>query len=148
MQQNKQTIFSRRQIETILAAMLAAITAMVGLANRGSEEVLGPKFLTLEKIGRFDQPVHLSQPPGVDSPLFVVEREGRVRVIPDDTPREQPFLDLRGKVKHTGKGGEQGLLSIAFAPDYSSSGLFYVAYTNRTDALKVVEYRRSPEDPL
>ena len=73
------TIFTRRQIETVLAAMLAAVAAIVGLSQRDDRERrLGPKFLTLQKVGRFDQPVHLSQPPGVDSPLFVVERPGRV----------------------------------------------------------------------
>jgi len=142
------TIFSRRQIETILAAMLAAVAAIIGLSNRSAEEVLGPKFLTLEKIGRFNQPVHLAQPPGVDSPLFVVEREGAVRVIDDQTVQQKPFLDLRGPVKHDGKGGEQGLLSIAFPPDYADSGRFYVAYTDHRDGLRVVEYRRSPGNDL
>ena len=143
-----QTIFTRRQIETILAALLAATTAMVGLANRGSAEVLGPKFLTLEKVGRFKEPVHLSQPPGIGSPLFVVERRGTVRVIVDGQVQPQPFLDLRRKVKFSGKGGEQGLLSIAFPPDYAESGLFYVAYTDRRNALRIEEYKRpAPDEP-
>ena len=142
------TIFTRRQIETILAAFLAAVTAMVGIANRSSEEVLGPKFLTLEKVGRFNQPVHLSQPPGVDSPLFVVEREGVVRAISGGAIAPRPFLDIRPRVKSTGKGGEQGLLSIAFPPDYAAAGRFYVAYTDDSDALVISEFRRSPEDPL
>ena len=142
------TIFSRRQIETTLAALLAAITAIVGIANRASEEVLGPKFLALDKIGRFNQPVHLSQPPGVDSPLFVVERKGTVRAISDGEIAPVPFLDIRPKVKWSGKGGEQGLMSIAFPPDYAASGRFYVSYTDRRNALRIVEFRRSPEDPL
>jgi glucose/arabinose dehydrogenase len=144
----QQTILNRRQIETTLAALLAAIIGVVGLANRSPDEVLGPKFLTLEKIGRFDQPVHLAQPPGVDSPLFVVERQGKVRVVADGAPRKGPFLDLQTQVKSSGKGGEQGLLSIAFAPDYTSSGFFYVAYTDHRDALRVVEFSRSSQDPL
>jgi glucose/arabinose dehydrogenase len=143
-----QTIFTRRQIETTLAAMLAAVTALVGFSNRSDEEVLGPKFLTLEKIGRFKEPVHLAQPPGVNSPLFVVERLGVVRAIADGAIQPAPFLDLRKKVKSSGKGGEQGLLSIAFPPDYSASGLFYVAYTDHRDALRVVELRRSSGSEL
>jgi glucose/arabinose dehydrogenase len=142
------TVFSRRQVETTLAAFLAAITAIVGIANRATEDALGPKFLTLEKIGRFNQPVHLSQPPGVDSPLFVVERKGTVQVIADGERRRTPFLDIRRRVKWTGKGGEQGLLSIAFPPAYTASRVFYVAYTDRSDALRVSEFRRSPTDPL
>ena len=123
------------------------MTALVGLAGR-DERPLGPKFLALEKVGRFTEPVHLAQPPG-DDELYVVEKPGRVVVVDrDGEPRKQPFLDLRRAVKDDGKGGQQGLLSIAFPPDYAESGLSYVAYTDRFDALRVVEYRRKPGDRL
>ena len=59
--------------------MLATITAIIGIAGRG-EERLGPRFLALEKIGRFRQPVEVVQPPRSDL-LFVVEKAGRIRVI-------------------------------------------------------------------
>lgn len=142
------TIFTRRQIETTLAATLAAVTALIGISSADDDERLGPKFLTLEKVGRFEQPVHLSQPPGQDSPLFVVERPGAVRVIANGEIQRRPYLNLRRAVKSSGKGGEQGLLSIAFAPDYAETGLFYVVYTDRRDALRVVEFRRSRADEL
>jgi glucose/arabinose dehydrogenase len=140
-------IFTRRQIETTLAAILAAITAVIGISSRG-EEVPGPKFLRLERIGRFEQPVYLTQPPAAGSALYVVEKVGTVRIHAGGAVRAQPFLDLRREVKHTGKGGEQGLLSMAFAPDYEDTGLLYVAYTDRRDALRIVEYRRHPADEL
>jgi hypothetical protein len=141
------TIFTRRQVETILAAMLAAITAIVGITS-ADKTVYGPKFLTLHKVGHFKQPDYLAQPPGQDSPLFVVERMGMIRVVDEGVVQRHAFLDLRRPVKHTGKGGEQGLLSIAFSPDYSDTGLFYVAYTDHRDALRVVEYKRSQDDEL
>ncbi len=122
---------------------------MIGISARGDrDDVFGPKFLTLQKVGRFDQPVHLSQPPGVDSPLFVVERPGTVRVIDNGMIARKPFLNLRREVSDDGKGGEQGLLSIAFPPDYADSGVFYVAYTDNRDALRVVEFSRREGDPL
>lgn len=122
---------------------------MLGFSERDERRtVLGPKFLKLQKVGKFDQPVHLSQSPGVDSPLFVVERPGTVRVIEGGAVVPKPFLDLRRQVKHTGKGGEQGLLSIAFPPNYADSGLFYVAYTDHRDALRVVEFARKPGNEL
>jgi glucose/arabinose dehydrogenase len=142
------TSFSRRQIETVIAAMLAAVAAIVGLSSRDDEARVGPRVLALEKVGRFDQPVHLAQPPGTGSPLFVVERHGTVRAIADGQVRRKPFLDLRRQVKHQGKGGEQGLLAIAFPPDYGESGLFYVSYTDRRDALRIVEFRRREGDEL
>jgi glucose/arabinose dehydrogenase len=140
------TIFSRRQIETVVAAMLAAVTAIVGLSNR-DEERLGPKFLALEKVGNFRQPVHIAQPPKSDL-LFVVEKVGRIKVIDHGQEAARPFLDIRGRVKDDGKGDEQGLLSVAFAADYTESGRFYVAYTDRHDDLQVVEFRRSEQSDL
>ena len=74
--------FSRRQIETTIAALVAIVAAIVGLSLRDEEE-LGPKFLALERVGRFQQPTYLTQPPGRDSPLFVVERQGRPPVVLD-----------------------------------------------------------------
>jgi Glucose / Sorbosone dehydrogenase len=138
---------SRRQIETAIAALVAIVTAIVGLGLR-DEEQLGPKFLALERIGRFEQPTYLAQPPGRDSPLFVVERQGTIQALPGGGPERQRFLDLRRQVKTSGKGGEQGLLSMAFPPDYAESGLFYVAYIDRRDALRVVEFQREEGDPL
>ena len=113
--------------------------AAIGISER-DEKPLGPKFLTLERIGRFDQPVHLAQPPGSDL-LYVVERPGRVRVIRDGRTLKLPFLDLRGSVEDSGHGGEQGMRSIAFAPDYQESGLSYISYTDRRDTMRVLEYR-------
>jgi glucose/arabinose dehydrogenase len=142
------TIFTRRQVETGLAATLAVITGVIGISTADEDPRLGPKFLALEKVGKFKQPVYLTQPPGQESPLFVVNRPGTIDVIVDGVRQRRPFIDLRRLVKHTGKGGEQGLLSIAFPPDYAESRLFYVAYTDHRDALRVVEYRRSADTEL
>ena len=130
----------------MLAGLLAAVAAIIGLSDRG-EQPLGPKFLTLEKVGRFREPVHLAQPPGSEL-LFVVEKPGRVLVLKDGKAQKLPYLDLRRAVKDSGKGGEQGLLSIAFPPDYQDSGLSYVAYTDRRNAMRIVEYARRPGDEL
>ena len=141
-----QTIFTRRQIETTVAALLACVTAIIGIAGRG-EARLGPKFLALEKVGRFNEPVYVTQPPGGDL-LFVVEKPGTIRIVDRGRVRARPFLDIRDRVKDDGNGGEEGLLSLAFAPDYADSGAFYVAFTDRHDDLRVVEYRRSPGSEL
>jgi len=94
----------------------------------------------LVRIGAFDAPVYVSAPPGDTRRVFVVEQGGTVRVITGGKLRSRPFLDLRGRVI---AGGEQGLLSIAFAPDYAKTRRFYVNYTNRGGSQSVVEYRRS-----
>lgn len=64
-----------------------------------------------------------------DERLFVVSREGRIYVVnPDATVRSTPFLDIRSKI--SGTGGEEGLLSMTFSPDYKTSGKFYIDYTS------------------
>jgi glucose/arabinose dehydrogenase len=87
----------------------------------------------------------VAQPPGDPDDLFVVEQGGQVKVVHDGELRDAPFLDLSEEVSLS---SEQGLLSIAFAPDYERSGLSYVDYTDRAGDTRVVEYRRSEDDPL
>jgi glucose/arabinose dehydrogenase len=91
-------------------------------------------------IGTFDTPLYVAAPPADTRRIFVVEQGGTVRVITGGKRRSRPFLDIRDKVIN---GGEQGLLSIAFAPDYARSRRFYVNYTDRSGTQSVVEYRRS-----
>lgn len=61
--------------------------------------------------------------------LFLVEKQGRILIIEDGSILSEPFLDITGKVKPDEY--EQGLLSVAFAPNYETSGVFYVNYTTK-----------------
>src|SRR5215208_4426671 len=105
----------------------------------------GQGGVRLGRIGDFDAPLYVAQPPGQRSDLFVVEQTGAIRVVHDGETVSTPFLDLADEISCC---GEQGLLSVAFAPDYAESGLLYVDYTDTAGDTKVVEYRRSREDPL
>jgi glucose/arabinose dehydrogenase len=91
-------------------------------------------------VGRFDQPVFVGAAPGDARRIFVVEQGGTIRVVRAGKRLSRPFLDVRRK---TISGGEQGLLSIAFAPDYAKTRRFYVNYTDRRGTQSVVEYRRA-----
>jgi glucose/arabinose dehydrogenase len=97
----------------------------------------------LAKVGDFDAPLYVTSPPGDRRRIFVVEQAGRIVVVRGGKQLSQPFLDIRSKVT---SGGEQGLLSMAFAPDYAQSGLFYVYYTERSGTESIWEYRRASED--
>jgi glucose/arabinose dehydrogenase len=105
----------------------------------------GQGGVRLQKVGDFEQPVYVAQPPGESRDLFVVEKTGRIVVVRDGKRVGKHFLDLGGEVS---TGSEQGLLSVAFAPDYRKSGLLYVYYTDSAGDTRVVEYRRSPSDSL
>jgi hypothetical protein len=103
------------------------------------------------EIGNFANPTHVAVAPGQPRLLFVVERAGRIRVLRDEQVRLQPFLDIANLVlgpPDPGAGNEQGLLSVAFAPDYAQSRRFYVAFTNRTGDVEIAEFLRSAANPL
>ncbi len=104
----------------------------------------GEGGVKLEEIGSFEQPVYVAQPPeGGD--LYVVEQTGRVQRLPEDGGEPEVFLDVADQITCC---GEQGLLSIAFAPDYADSGLFYVSFTNAEGDSRVVEYRSEDGAPV
>ena len=105
----------------------------------------GTGGVRLTKLGDFASPVHVAQAPGGPE-LYVVEQGGAIRVIGGDgSVRPQPFLDISGQVTNA---GEQGLLSVAFPPDYAQSGLFYVYFTDTAGDERLVEYHRSAGDRL
>ncbi|MBZ0231959.1 MAG: PQQ-dependent sugar dehydrogenase [Deltaproteobacteria bacterium] len=85
--------------------------------------------------GGLDRPVGLAAPNG-DPRLFVVEQLGRVRVIVDGELLAAPYLDLSDHV--IAVGPEQGLLGLAFHPDFASNGRFVVHYTAEPDGDNVV----------
>ena len=97
----------------------------------------------LARVGSFDTPVYVTSPPADRGRLFVVEQSGRIMVVRGGRKLARPFLDIRRLVT---AGGEQGLLSVAFAPDYARSGRFYVYYTARDGDQRIVEYRRASAD--
>ena len=92
--------------------------------------------MRLEKVGDFDQPLYVTQPPGSED-LYVVEKPGRIRLVRDGQVAEQPVLDISDEVSDS---GEQGLLSIAFAPDFAASRLLYAYFTDSDQDQRVVEF--------
>jgi glucose/arabinose dehydrogenase len=86
--------------------------------------------LRLEPIADgFEQPVYLVSANDDTGRLFVVEQAGVVKILQNNNVSETPFLDIVERVGSS--GNEQGLLSIAFHPNYRENGLFFANYTNR-----------------
>ncbi len=73
------------------------------------------------------EPVQVTHAPGDSSRLFIVSQGGTIRIVKNGALLGTPFLNIGAL---TADGSEQGLLSMAFDPDYASSGLFYVYYTD------------------
>ena len=88
------------------------------------------------------------QAPAGDDRAFLALKRGTIRIIADGALMPEPFLDLTHKVRQpTGGGaGEQGLLGLAFHPNFDANGKFYVFYTDLDEQSQVFEYRADPED--
>jgi glucose/arabinose dehydrogenase len=141
----------------MLALSAAALTALVhaGCGDDATESASEPVTtagsaatggsgdgrVRLEKLGDFDQPLYVTQAPGGED-LYVVEKPGRIRLLRDGRVSEQPVLDITAEVSDS---GEQGLLSIAFAPDFADSRLLYVYFTDTDQDQQVAEYSLSED---
>ena len=123
-------------------AVAATPTSATSTAG-GATGTAASASVRLAGVGTFDSPVYVTAPRGERRRVFVVEQGGKIRVLRGGKPRPAPFLDVSSRVT---SGGEQGLLSMAFAPDYAKTRRFYVNYTDRAGFQRVVEYRRSKTD--
>jgi glucose/arabinose dehydrogenase len=114
----------------------------------GVPQARGTSLATELLAEGFREPVHLTAPPSGEDRLFVVEQAGTIRIIHNGKILPKPFLDIRDRVQ---SGGERGLLSLAFHPNYSLNRRFFVYYTERTGDLIIAEYRagddRNQADP-
>ncbi len=115
-------------------------TTGAGETTEAPEEPGDGGPLRLEEVASgLTAPVHAAAAPGESERLYVVEQVGRIVVLEDGEVRGEPFLDIQADVR---SGGEQGLLSVAFHPDYEANGLFYVNYTNQAGDTRVQEFER------
>jgi len=139
----------------ILAAVLAALAAVVGSACAGDDgqaaattaaaprstataDARSPRLRARVIVRGLAAPLYVTAAPGEPRRLYVVEQTGRIRVVEGGRIRREPFLDLRSQVE---SGGEQGLFSIAFHPDYAQNRRFYVQFTDLNENTRIVEFR-------
>lgn len=102
--------------------------------------------LTLEEIvDGLATPVYVTHAGDDSGRLFVLEKAGTIRVIMDGQLLPAPFLDIREQV--TTGGNEQGLLGLAFAPDYAASGYFFVNYNNLDGDTVIARFQHMATDP-
>jgi glucose/arabinose dehydrogenase len=121
-----------------LAALLALIPSTAAAKPRVGDGVGG---VELRELGEFESPTHVDNAPGFKNLLFVVEQPGTIRAMRGNRVLRRPFLDIESTVECC---GEEGLLSVAFPPDYRQSGRFYVYFTVRGGEInRVAEFRRS-----
>ncbi len=93
-----------------------------------------------------DRPLFATHAGDESGRLFILEKAGTVRILAGDRTVARPFLDIRDRVGSS--GSEQGLLGLAFAPDYERSGRFYVNYTDRRGDTVVARYQVTADPDL
>ena len=127
----------------ILRSLLVVTIALVALpagaqAARSGGHAVGFK---LDRVASgLGQPTYVTSPPG-DARLFVVEQTGLIRIIQDGKLLPTPFADLSKLVT---AAGEQGLLGLAFHPDFAQNGRLFVYYTSRSQHEQVWELHAKP----
>jgi glucose/arabinose dehydrogenase len=123
----------RRSHRVALGLLLAALAVPAG-AEFAFERAF-PKLA-------FERPLFLAAAPGDTRRLYVVEQAGVIRAVdPADGGKASVFLDLRSKVSRAGE--EEGLLGLAFHPDYADNGLFYVYYSGAGQRRQVIARYRA-----
>src|SRR5262249_35121378 len=126
---------------TMQAYRFSAFVALVSVAVVAAHPIDAQSSLKsrVHATG-FSSPLAFVTDPTLPSRQFVVEQGGRIRVIQDGVVQATDFLSLVGQIT---SGGERGLLGLAMAPDYASSGRFYVNFTDLAGNTVIARFLRS-----
>ncbi len=139
---------SKRLSLMIVFALLSAITEVKSQAS------LSPVKVNLQLVSdQLSYPTAFAVPNDKSGSLFVCEQKGRIRIIKNDKLLSKPFLDFTDEVLMMNSSDEMGLLGLAFHPQYTQNGKFYVYFSKRVpktpgvDHQSIIrEYRVSAED--
>jgi glucose/arabinose dehydrogenase len=130
------------RVRTLLLALAACTVA----GHAAERPAAGVAFERVFPRLSFERPVFLTAAPGNATRLYVVEQAGTIRAFEAtvDAAAAAVFLDLREKVSR--RGEEEGLLGLAFHPEYARNGLFYVYYSARGTPRQIVAQYRASAD--
>jgi glucose/arabinose dehydrogenase len=109
------------------APQSAPTSAPAATASAG--DTSAPKIALKPISDALDRPVYVTHAGDDSGRLFVVEKAGRIVIVRDGQPAAKPFLDISDRVGSS--GSEQGLLSVAFHPQFRENGRLFVDYTDR-----------------
>jgi glucose/arabinose dehydrogenase len=124
---------SPKHLSSLLLLLLLGITLRDAAATT--------PLTTVRVASGLSMPLFATAPPGDTTRLFIVEQrggdaKGRIKILRNGSILPTPFLTT----STLASGNEQGLLGLAFAPDYATSGRFYVNYTDSTWATRLVRF--------
>jgi glucose/arabinose dehydrogenase/plastocyanin len=126
----------------------AAQPAETGPAHLGGDLPGDPQIQLIQVASGLGTPTNLAFPPDDSGRMFVVEISGLIRVVePDGTVEPTPFIDLSRTVSL--RPGQQGLLGMAFHPDFAKNGKVYIDYNNlyANGEITISEFQVDPNNP-
>ena len=126
---------SRSRVWVAAASAIAVCVAGIAAGSAAG----GSGALALRQVGSFDGPVHVEDAPGKRNLLFVVEQGGSIEVLRKGKQLAKPFLEISERVKVS---YEEGLLSVAFDPNYDRNRRFFVYYVNSDGNIQVDQFKR------
>jgi glucose/arabinose dehydrogenase len=138
-----------KQLLIVLLVILLASTGIYAQDNAPAAPDEASVTLAPYASG-FDRPLYLTHAGDGSGRLFVLEQSGNIWVVTDGQKSATPFLDVSDLISpsvFSGDYTEQGLLGLAFAPDYATSGRFYINYTDTNGNTVVARYSVSSDDP-
>jgi glucose/arabinose dehydrogenase len=130
-------------------AFLSAICLPFNFDTPGAKTALAqgaaPTAELAQVVDGLSSPVFVTNAHDGSNRLFIIEQPGRIKVLHPDSAAPSTFLNIASKVL---SGGEQGLLGLAFHPQFSANRRFFVDYTRQPDGATVIaEYRASASNP-
>ncbi len=129
----------------ILGAIVADLVVTRVRARAQSDWLQGKNLVLVPAVKGLKEPTFVAGPPDSTKRLFVLEREGRVRVASaDGVLKATPFLDVSD---NTSTGTEEGLIGLAFDPGFTQNGYVYIDHTATDATVQIVRYTVSPDRP-
>jgi glucose/arabinose dehydrogenase len=152
MRRKKQTMKHINSLRVVFAEYAALLFCLVVILTstttvKAADPILIPKNIKFEEtVSGLVNPLFVTHAGDGSGRLFIVQRNGKILIHKNGALNALPFLDIGGII--TTSGGEQGLIGLAFDPDYESNNRFYVVYTVAlNNAIKLARYHESETDP-
>ena len=120
-----------------IVALGAGVVASIGCGAASA----GTAVQSQLEVQGLTKPVLVTHAPGDFGRLFIVEKDGRIRIFQNGVMNATPFLDIDPLTSSTSL--EFGLLYLCFHPDYQANGVFYINYIDNTNKSVVAQCRRS-----
>ncbi|MEO8355360.1 MAG: PQQ-dependent sugar dehydrogenase [Chloroflexota bacterium] len=130
----------------VIASCLSMVFMLFGKTSAKAAADLDPANILLAEVSAgLTQPLFITNAGDGSGRLFIVERAGRIRIIKNGVLLSIPFLDIHTVVNSS--SSEQGLLKLAFHPDYTANGQFYTVHTGQDGSLVLSKFTRSQNNP-